>query len=499
MVEAAHGAQDEPRHRRPWLAALLSFLFPGLGQAYAGRRVLAALFAVPVIMLLVVAIALLNGLGGSLRNIVLSSGFLAAVIVANVTLFGWRTLAIAHAGLTVSPVAGQRERRIGITSAVVFIVLTMAMHAWVGIVVAHLDETLREVFGGTVVPKEQLPEPSSGADGDPDEPVNVPAYRWDGTDRINFLLIGTDAHETRDAVLTDVILVVSIDPVGETAVMISVPRDTGFVPLPNQTIASDGLFPDKINVLFTRSNLNPGTWCPDLAVQAGSDACGLRTMDRSIGLYLGIEIHHYALVDMAGFADLIDAVGGIRLCLPGELRDPQFDGSLDNIDSEEALVLPAGCHQYDGRDALAYARSRKGWIEMPDGTREPQNDFNRNERQQAILIALRNELAQVDLIFELPAVLRAIRQAISTDLPRDQAGDLATLLPIIAAPDIERVVLGHPEYVELPAQPDLNYLLVPKRDAIREEMARIFGEDELTGWYLHSTKSQPIGEPAAQP
>ena len=219
----------------------------------------------------------------------------------------------------------------------------------------------------------------------------------------------------------------------------------------------------------------------------------------SIGLYLGIDIHHYALVDMAGFAELIDAVGGLRLCLPGELTDPEFDGSLDNLDVDEALVLPAGCHEYNGIDALAYARSRKGWIELPDGTREPQSDFSRNERQQTVLLALRDELAQADLIFELPAVLRAIARTVSTDFPRDQAGDLASLLPLIAGPDIERVVLGYPDYVDLPTDPDVNYLLLPKREAIREEMARMFGEEELIGWYLDSTEPQPIGVPVAQP
>nr|MBA3765062.1 LCP family protein [Actinomycetota bacterium] len=262
---------------------------------------------------------------------------------------------------------------------------------------------------------------------------------------------------------------------------------------------SDGLYPDKVNELFARASIDPTTWCPDLDERADPDACGLRSIEGSIGLYLGIEIHHYALIDMAGFAELIDAVGGLRLCLPGELHDPQFDGSLDNLEVEEALVLPAGCHPYDGLDALAYARSRKGWIEMPDGTREAQNDFSRNERQQAVLLALRDELARADLIFELPAVLRAIGRSISTDFPRDQAGDLASLVPLIAGPDIERVVLGYPEYVNLPTQPEVNYLLVPKRDAIREEMVRIFGQDELSGWYLGGTVSQPIGEPAGQP
>ena len=491
MVEAAYGAQDEPRHPRPWLAALLSFLFPGLGQAYAGHRVLAVILALPVIGLIVAVLAIQNGFGGSLRNSLLSSGFLVAVIIGNIALLGWRGFAIVHAGLS-RPIPDPHERRIALTSVAILVVLTIAMHAWVGIVVSHLDETLRQVFGGTLVPDEPLPNPSGSQ-----EPVNVPQYRWDGTDRINVLLLGTDAHVTREAVLTDVILVVSVDPVAGTAEMISVPRDTGFVPLPNESLYVGAIYPQKVNGLSTVASLDPATWCPDIVDDA--DACGLRTIERSIGLYLGIEIHHYALVDMAGFAELIDAVGGLRLCLPGELTDPEFDGSLDNLNVDEPLVLPAGCHEYNGIDALAYARSRQGWIKLPDGTREPQSDLTRNERQQTVLLALRDELAQADLIFELPAVLRAIGRTVSTDFPRDQAGDLASLLPLIAGPDIERVVLGYPDYVDLPADPEVNYLLVPKRDAIREEMSRLFGEDELIGWYLDSSAPQPVGAPEALP
>ena len=100
MVEAVQGAQDEPRPVRPWLAALLSFVVPGLGQAYAGQRVLAAVLIAPVLALVLAVLALLNGFGGSIRNSLLSSGFLIAVLVANIALFGWRAFAIGHAGLT---------------------------------------------------------------------------------------------------------------------------------------------------------------------------------------------------------------------------------------------------------------------------------------------------------------------------------------------------------------------------------------------------------------
>ena len=289
----------------------------------------------------------------------------------------------------------------------------------------------------------------------------------------------------RDTVLTDVLLVVSVDPVAETAATISVPRDTGYVPLPDETIYADGLYPEKVNELATQASLDPATWCPDLADDA--EACGLRTIERSIGLYLGIEIHHYALVDMAGFASMIDAIGGVELCLEGRLIDPLFDGSLTNAETNRGLVLEPGCRLYDGITALAYARSRQGYIEMPDGERVGQTDFDRAERQQRVLLAMRKELTEADTFLELPQLLSAIGRTVSTDFPRDQAGDFASLLPLIAGPDIERVVLGYPEFVDLPVEPEVNYLLIPKRDAIREEMARLFGLEALQGWYLGST------------
>jgi LCP family protein required for cell wall assembly len=240
---------------------------------------------------------------------------------------------------------------------------------------------------------------------------------------------------------------------------------------------------------------DPRTWCPDL--DEATTSCGLRTIEEAVGLYLGVEIHHYALVDMTGFAALIDALGGLELCLPGRLYDPEFDGSLLNEVVIEPLELPEGCHEYDGLDALAYARSRKGWIEMPDGEIVPQNDFTRSERQQRVLLALRRELAEADTLFELPGVLDAIGRTVSTDFPRGQAGDLASLVPLITGPDIDRLVLSYPEFVDLPDNPDVNYLLVPKRDAIRAEMARILGEDELVGWYLATEADGPGSEPAA--
>ena len=106
---------------------------------------------------------------------------------------------------------------------------------------------------------------------------------------------------------------------------------------------------------------------------------------------------------------MIDAIGGVELCLDGRLVDPKFDGSLTNDETNEGLVLEPGCRLYDGITALAYARSRKGYIEMPDGERVQQTDFDRAERQQRVLLAMRKELTEADTFLELPQLLRRHR------------------------------------------------------------------------------------------
>lgn len=279
--------------------------------------------------------------------------------------------------------------------------------------------------------------------------------------------------------------------------MISIPRDTGLVPLPDASLYPTALYPDKVNSIMARAAADPGTWCPTRQTATAAE-CGIEMMESVVGLYLGTTIHHHAIVDMAGFAEMIDAIGGIQLCLPGRLVDPEFDSAISDRYAD-GLVLDAGCREYDGVDALAYARSRKGWIELPDGRIDGQSDFDRAERQQRVLLAMRAELGQADTLIELPGLLGAIGRTVSTDVRRGEAADLASLLPLITGLDIDRVVLGYPDFVDVPPDVDTNYLLIPKRDAIRERMAEIFGEAELEGWYLGTTDDGPSAPQAGGP
>jgi len=487
---------SSPRH--PALAAFLSFLFPGLGQAYAGNRKLAVLLALPVVVLVLVGLGMYLAAGRGALNSVLSASFLTALIGLDVALLIWRLFAIGQAGLTPAvvqqplsaPVPTEDGRRhlpgpgrAGTLALVALLVVaTIGMHAWAGILVGELNTTLGDVFGGQ----------QNGHDGGSgDGPLNRPSYSWDGTGRINFLLLGIDSGPGRAEALTDTILTVSIDPVRKTAVMISIPRDTTLLPLPDRSVYPDGLYPHKINQLTTEASHDPARWCPDLPAEEAT-SCGLRSLERAVGLYLGIDIQYYATVDLEGFTHLIDAVGPVTLCLDGRLEDPTYQGPGDTwLSRKRGVVLNPGCTEYDGPLALAYARARKGTLTLPDGTVKPLDDFMRADRQQQLLLQLRAEFAKLDLFFELPRTLRAVGSAVHTDFPREKAGDLASLLPLITGPDIKRVVLGLPRFVDGPPDPNTNYFLTPRREEVRKQMRRLFGAEALQGWYLTTDTAGP--------
>jgi LCP family protein required for cell wall assembly len=493
MSDGVSTATVHATSRRPWLAALLSFVVPGLGQAYEGRWRLGLTLAIPIVALAFLVIGATSGILTGVRAALFAPQVLAGILVINGIVLLWRGFAIADAGLAPWNVLSGQERRVALLSVSGLMVVTLVMHLWVGGVIVQLERTLAQVFSVDEGVAGPVPVPPSRAatSGEPQPtPTAEPDPVWDGDDRINILLLGTDAAPGREEALTDVVLVISAHPATHSAVMISIPRDTGRLPLPDRSIYADGLYPNRVNSLMARAAEHADAWCPDLDPTVQASACGLRAIETTVGLYLGIQIHHHAIVDMAGFADVIDAIGGVDLCLPGRLVDPEFDSAIADRHAD-GLILPTGCHRYDGLDALAYARSRKGWIEMPDGSIVGQSDFDRAERQQRVLLAMRTELQKADTLLELPALLSALGRTISTDVERSQAAGLAALLPLITGPDIERVVLSYPEFVDVPPDAAINYLLIPRRDAIRDRMAEIFGASELHGWYLSSDLDGP--------
>ncbi len=210
-------------------------------------------------------------------------------------------------------------------------------------------------------------------------------------------------------------IVVSIDPVGNTVTLVSIPRDMVDVPLGN-----GDTFGPKINSLTTFAEdhrdqfPNPGRALPD-----------------AIGALLGIKIHYSAQVDLGGFVRMVNAVGGVDITAARALSDPNYGG----YGVGPGWSITKGPHHLDGANALAYSRIRKSVGE---------SDFTRAARQQEVLVAVRDAAVARGLLFSLPNLLTEVGDAVRTDLPADRLPELAALAEEIGGDKATLIVIKHP-------------------------------------------------------
>ena len=287
-------------------------------------------------------------------------------------------------------------------------------------------------------------------------------------ERINVLLVGVDATPDRSATLTDTMMVISLDPVGKTASMVSIPRDMVFVPLGN----GDDYGP-KINSLLGFAERNPEMF-PNGPMRALQDA---------IGALLGIPIHYYARIDFEGFINMVDAVGGVDIRVRKDMEDPSYDG-FGTEPKVRGWSIEKGRHRLDGVNALAYARVRKVAGE---------SDFTRAARQQEVLVAMRNRVSSgTTLLFDLPDLLTAVGDTLRTDIPIAALPDLIVTFESVDSDRIARAVIRHPLVRTESTQ--FGDGLVPELDEIRAMAAELFPEPGELPAGLES--AEPSGAPA---
>jgi LCP family protein required for cell wall assembly len=384
--------------------AFLSAVIPGLGQLANGQRRLAKRFAVPFLILAaIVGLVVVTQQPVRLVASIVNPATMTALLVLNALVLVWRLGAVLQAFFDDRHAV--RPGRAGAIGLAVLIVAVAAPHA-----IAHswgnsAKSAFERVFTGNNV---------HGSRSDDILPASGPGF----DQRLNLLLIGLDAAAGRTATLTDSLMVVSIDPVGETVSMVSVPRDLVDVPLPN-----GDKYVAKINSLWAYANTHPEDF-PDGGPKALEDA---------LGTLLGIQIHYYAQMEMTAFVEMVDTVGGIDLDVPRGFTDPVYDGmGLEH----RGYTIEAGPHHFSGWDALAYVRTRRGPTET---------DFKRQERQQEMLIALRDKMLDAgSLLMHLPQHLETFGKFVRTDLPAELLPALAGVADSMDRDAIARVVLMRP-------------------------------------------------------
>ena len=196
---------------------------------------------------------------------------------------------------------------------------------------------------------------------DGDVPVSQLAKEGDG--RVNVLLLGIGS----EGLLTDTIMIASIDPITDKIDLLSVPRDLW--------VAIPGNGQEKINATYeygwTRSSAKS---------QFEKNKAGVGLMDKVLENVTGVTIHYHAVFDFAAFKQIVDALGGVTVNVPETLYDPTI--AWEN--HYNPVIATKGIQQFDGARALLYAKSR-----------QTSSDFARAERQRLLLVAIKDKALSV--------------------------------------------------------------------------------------------------------
>lgn len=229
--------------------------------------------------------------------------------------------------------------------------------------------------------------------------------------------------------LSDTVILLRIPNDGRRAVAISLPRDL-YVDMP------DGYGRHKLNSAFPRArNETASQMTRDgtdpAAVREESTAAGRRLLVETVEGLTGVDIEHYAELNLLGFARLTEAVGGVEVCLTEPVDDPK-----------SGAEFPAGPQTISGTEALAFVRQRYGL---------PRGDLDRIVRQQVFLAALADKVLSAGTLTDpgrIRELIDATQQALVLDKDLDVL-DFAARMQGIASGDIRFVTvpIAGPEQV----------------------------------------------------
>ena len=299
---------------------------------------------------------------------------------------------------------------------------------------------------------------------------------WAGVGRMNVLLLGQDAGEDRTGTRPDTIMVASIDTESGHTALFSIPRNLEHAQFPEGT-AAEKAFPDGFDYFGGQQDLINAVWTwaedrPDLFPDDPDP--GLTATTWAVEETLGLEMDHYAMVNLQGFEDLVDAIGGVDLVV--ERRIPIGGGA-----SEVEGYIEPGEQKLDGFHALWYARSREG-----------SDDFDRMCRQQRIVRSVSEEADPPTLAMSIPGLVSATEENIVTDIPADDLEayvDLSLRIKdagFTSYPITQDVTPSH--------DPDWEYLKAWTEASIEDSMEQDEPESVLGETEPGSSDPAPTGE-----
>lgn len=251
---------------------------------------------------------------------------------------------------------------------------------------------------GTVF--DQFRPEGATAPGDGDDP-------WEGTDRVNVMLVGSDAGKDRDGIRPDSIMVASVDTQTGETVLFGIPRNLQNIPFSADNPLSKQ-YPEGFNC---------GDEClMEYVWTLGRDNAELFPDDPNPGLtvtkdatsqILGLDIDYTTVINLEGFTQLVDAMGGVtidvkeRVCIGCKIEGGVVVGTTGYIEP--------GVQKLNGYRALWYSRSR---AESSDG------DFSRMRRQRCMVGALLNQVNPTSMLVRYPKLAKTLEDNVKVDIPQ---------------------------------------------------------------------------------
>lgn len=514
----------------PTLAALLSFIFPGLGQVYAGDIRRGLVWTIPMLVIILAVLFLVLGGSGAFLSLLTAQKTLA-LIVFNVAFF------LYHVAATLDAYdAARRERALSYsrrgsgTGPIVLaglIALTMLIHGLPTMYAADYYSFVASLPGnnggsgvipsfdpGTPLPTTPTPlstatplatvDPSaspdasetpdgtptgSGAPSTPQAKVCPPVpgdlASWgpaqDG--RVNIMLVGSDSRSddgvSPASLRTDSMMLMSVDIAACKAAVFSFPRNLTSDP------GAESRYPDWFRIPLSNGQAYGGylfaLWRDAASNPSFNDASpgigpecqrmfscarGWFALTDAIQNMAGVQVDAVVAVNLKGFVDVVDALPGRGVWI--DIPEPLFDDKYHNSRQELMVVdFDRGCQFLNGEETLAYARSRR-----------QDSDYQRARRQQYVLQQVRKQLDPIGMLPSIPGLLDAARENLFMSISDT---DIPFLAQVASRIDADRLY----RYDFAPAR--LNAL--GSMQGMRDKVQNIFDEPEP------EPEENPGGEP----
>jgi LCP family protein required for cell wall assembly len=372
----------------------LAVVLPGGSMWLLGRRKLGGALVVAYLALLGTLTYVAVAHRPTVLRLSVQPRWLNAVIAGLVAGFVIWALVVVISHMMARPRGLRRGQRLLATAFVVALCCVLAVPFAVAVRYASAQKGfINHVFSGTTL---SATTPDDATVADP----------WRGQERVNVLLLGSDAGPEREGIRTDSMIVASVDVSSGNVVLFSLPRNLENVPFPEGT-ELDRLYPNG----FTGEG-DPLEWMlntvyskvPELhpEVLGKSDNEGADALKMAVSGALGIPVDYYVMVNISGFVQLVDAMGGVTV----NVNERIPIGGVTGVRLPEDYIEPGPDKHLDGYHALWFARGRYGL-----------DDYDRMRRQRCLMAAVIDRANPMTLLTRYDRILEAGREIVQTDIP----------------------------------------------------------------------------------